>query len=200
MTRLAPACQHWRTTSATTSGLVLAACSGVRSQAMFGLMTTTSWRLTKRPMPPRSSRACWTSARGSPPCTTVRSAGSWESAARAMIAARLLGRVGNGTGAVLAEPDGRARRARRRAAHAQQLQHGFAPRHLLAVARCAVAFAAHGSLPVKPVADECALDRWCRAGAWHRPRWQCSVADGRQLQPLTIRLRRACFSIICNAV
>ena len=53
MTRLAPACQHWRTTSATTSGLVLAACSGVRSQAMLGLRTTTSWRLTKRSMPPR---------------------------------------------------------------------------------------------------------------------------------------------------
>src|SRR5215472_10281013 len=35
-TRLAPACQHWRTASATSSGLVLAACSGVRSQATFG--------------------------------------------------------------------------------------------------------------------------------------------------------------------
>jgi len=33
-------------------GLVLAACSGVRSQAMLGLITTTSWRLTKRRMPP----------------------------------------------------------------------------------------------------------------------------------------------------
>src|ERR1017187_2530170 len=72
MTRLAPACKHCRTSSATASGFVLAACSGVRSQAMLGLITTTSLRPTKRLMPPRSKSARATSAAGSPPCTTVK--------------------------------------------------------------------------------------------------------------------------------
>jgi hypothetical protein len=128
MTRLAPACQHWRTTSATTSGLVLAACSGVRSQAMLGLRTTTSWRLTKRWMPPRSCRARCTSARGSPPCTTV-TLRQLRFGGGAMVAAGLLGLRRDRAEAVLAEPDTRACRARGNPAQAQQLQHGFAPRH-----------------------------------------------------------------------
>jgi hypothetical protein len=46
-----------------------------------------------------------------------------------MVAPRLLGLGRDRAEAVLAEPDGRARRARRHAAHAQQLQHRLAARH-----------------------------------------------------------------------
>ena len=38
--------------AATTSGLVLAACSGVRAHPILGLTTTVWPRLTKLPMPP----------------------------------------------------------------------------------------------------------------------------------------------------
>ena len=55
--RKAPADQHWWTSSATTSGFVLAACSGVRSQAIFGLTITTSPREMNRCIPPSSWRA-----------------------------------------------------------------------------------------------------------------------------------------------
>ena len=57
ITRFAPACQHCFTTSATRSGLVFAACSGVRSHAMFGFSATTSPCAMNRPIPPRSSKA-----------------------------------------------------------------------------------------------------------------------------------------------
>ena len=57
MTVLAPASTHSRTVSATTTGLVLAACSGVRSQETLGLMTTTSPRAMNRRMPPSSVTA-----------------------------------------------------------------------------------------------------------------------------------------------
>jgi len=48
MTDPAPAARHIRTMAATTSGFVVAACSGSRSQAMFGLTTT---RLAARDEP-----------------------------------------------------------------------------------------------------------------------------------------------------
>ena len=64
MTEPAPAARQRRTISATTSGLVVAACSGRRSHATLGLMTTVSPRVTKRDMPPISSRARRTSAAG----------------------------------------------------------------------------------------------------------------------------------------
>ena len=47
-TFFAPASWQSRTSAATSSGLVLAACSGARSQPMFGLITTTSPRETNR--------------------------------------------------------------------------------------------------------------------------------------------------------
>jgi hypothetical protein len=72
-TLLAPAASTRRTTSATTSGLVLAACSGRRFQPMLGLMTTRSPRRTKRPMPPSASMARRTLAAGSGPRTMAMS-------------------------------------------------------------------------------------------------------------------------------
>ncbi len=75
-TRFAPASTHIRTSSATMSGLVLAPCSGVRSQPTFGLMSTTSPRETNRPMPPSSSTARRASDPGISPCTTDMSARS----------------------------------------------------------------------------------------------------------------------------
>ena len=57
MTRLAPAARHSRTSSATTCGSVLAACSGSRSQPTLGLTTTTSPVFTNRPIPPTASTA-----------------------------------------------------------------------------------------------------------------------------------------------
>ena len=63
----APAAATNRTTSATTSGFVLAACSGRRFQPMLGLMTTRSPRWTKRPMPPMASTARRTFCAGSEP-------------------------------------------------------------------------------------------------------------------------------------
>src|SRR5512147_1017631 len=42
ITRLAPACQQRETKVATTSGFVVAACSGLRFHPMFGLTQTTS--------------------------------------------------------------------------------------------------------------------------------------------------------------
>src|SRR5208283_3905242 len=71
MTRFAPAFQHCRTISATIFGLVLAACSGVRSQPMFGFTSTTSVRETKRRMPPSSSMAVRASCSGSSPWMTA---------------------------------------------------------------------------------------------------------------------------------
>src|SRR5208283_2542063 len=71
ITRFAPAFQHCRTISATIFGLVLAACSGVRSQPMFGFTKTMSVRETKRWMPPSSSRAVRASCSGSSPCMTA---------------------------------------------------------------------------------------------------------------------------------
>jgi hypothetical protein len=55
MTLPAPAATQWRTISATTSGLVFAACSGRRSQPILGLTTTTSPRETKVSIPPRAA-------------------------------------------------------------------------------------------------------------------------------------------------
>ena len=69
----APAAATRRTTSATTSGLVLAACSGRRFQPMLGLMTTRSPRFTKRPMPPTASTARRTLAAASGPRTMASS-------------------------------------------------------------------------------------------------------------------------------
>ncbi len=57
MTTLAPASKHISTMAATTAGLVLAASSGPRSQAMFGLTQTTSPRLTNRFIPPKPAIA-----------------------------------------------------------------------------------------------------------------------------------------------
>src|ERR1035437_1341106 len=71
MARRAPASRQSRLTSATTSGLVLAACSIVRSQATLGLMTTTSPREMKRRMPPSSWIARRAMRAGSSPWTTT---------------------------------------------------------------------------------------------------------------------------------
>ena len=60
-TALAPASKHILMIAATTSGLVLPANSGFRSQPMFGFTKTTSPFLTKRAMPPSFSMASWAS-------------------------------------------------------------------------------------------------------------------------------------------
>ncbi len=84
MTERAPAALHCRTIAATTSGFVVAACSGSRSQAMFGLTTTVSPRDTNRAMPPMSAMARSTSAAGlaASPWATVSSGSSGRSATR----------------------------------------------------------------------------------------------------------------------
>ncbi len=68
-----------------------------------------------------------------------------------MVAPRLLGLCRNRAEAVLAQPDARARRARRHAAHAQQLQHGLAAREALRVSllciRLWIGFPGHGHPP-----------------------------------------------------
>ena len=56
-TFFAPAWKHISTSVATTSGLVQAACSGRRSQAMLGFTHTTLPLETNRPIPPSASMA-----------------------------------------------------------------------------------------------------------------------------------------------
>ena len=73
MTEPAPAALHSRTISATTSGFVVAACSGSRSHAMFGLTTTVSPRETNRAMPPKSRSRARRARRGWPPRPEPRS-------------------------------------------------------------------------------------------------------------------------------
>ena len=66
-----PPPRHRRTTSATTSGSVFAPCSGVRSQAMFGLTRTVSPRFTNRSIPPSAATAARTRQAGSLPRATT---------------------------------------------------------------------------------------------------------------------------------
>jgi hypothetical protein len=64
-TFFAPASNASFTTSATTSGFVFAACTGMRSQPMFGLIATTSPFETKRFIPPSAATARRVSSAGS---------------------------------------------------------------------------------------------------------------------------------------
>ena len=64
-TRRAPASNASFTTSATTSGFVFAAWTGIRSHPMFGFTATTSPFETNRFMPPSASMARRTSSAGS---------------------------------------------------------------------------------------------------------------------------------------
>ena len=73
VTFFAPASWTSSTRALTTSGLVQAAISGVRSQPMFGLMMTLSPFPTKRFMPPRTATASLVIAAGDSPSTTARS-------------------------------------------------------------------------------------------------------------------------------
>ena len=177
MTRFAPACQHWRTTSATSSGLVLAACSGVRSHAMLGLMTTTSWRPMKREMPPRSARARCTSARGSPPLTTLMLR-QLRIVDGSMIATCLLRLLGNGTRTALAEPISASRRNRGDAAGAQQMQHRIPPRQALRRSgfSSGLIYLRHSIFlesidrSLSDLQQVISAGRWCRAHGRHRRR------------------------------
>jgi hypothetical protein len=65
----------------------------------------------------------------------------------AMIAPRLCRERRNRAEAMLAEPDSRARRARRRSAQTEQLQHGLAPRHAFCLFRFPFGFFGHGGSP-----------------------------------------------------
>ena len=137
----------------------------------------------------------------------------------AMIAARLLGLRGNGTAAVLAEPDARACRARghpaQRAATAASLRAASWP--ALAAPRpasarrftgfaCSVCFAGHAVLLVRfqsarqTSTNGCVADRWFPAGARRRQRWRCSAAGGPQPRSVGIPASARLLSIICHAV
>ena len=58
------------------SGSVLAACSGVRSHAQLGLMATRSPGRTKAPIPPNAASAWRTLAVGPPPQAVARAPGA----------------------------------------------------------------------------------------------------------------------------
>ena len=66
-TRLAPAARQRRTSSATTVGSVLAACSGSRSQPALGLIRTLSPFFTNAAIPPSAETARLTFDAGSAP-------------------------------------------------------------------------------------------------------------------------------------
>ena len=82
MTRLAPAPSAARTSAATTSGLVLAAVIGARTQPMLGLISTTSPLRTKREKGPIAAMAFSVSAAGSASEAAMAISGSEGSAGR----------------------------------------------------------------------------------------------------------------------
>src|SRR5512134_881753 len=79
-TDFAPAARHISATATTTSGCVFAACSGVRSQPMLGLTTTTSPRATNTPIPPSAATAFLAFPPGDPPDATATGTGGPEAA------------------------------------------------------------------------------------------------------------------------
>ena len=172
ITRLAPACQHCRTTSATNSGLVLAACSGVRSHAMFGLSTTTSWRLTNR----LHSAEIFERLRHERARLGVLGHGHLRPLRRRSLrddrAAPARPAPATGRRLCSLSQTARACRARGYAADAQQLQHGFAPRHLWRGRRSGrvlrICVCSGSPAPAMAVLLAIALDlkRWMRSGSF----------------------------------
>jgi hypothetical protein len=75
-TRFAPASKAIFTTVATTSGFVLAAWIGMRSQPMFGFTTTMSPREMKRFIPPKASTARRVSTAVSGSCFAITNSGN----------------------------------------------------------------------------------------------------------------------------